>query len=137
MSGISRELLVVTLISTLGSAFSLLSGLMPPPWKAAGPVAGEIQLKDAQALNVIWVDARSEADYAAGHAQNAVLLNNSNWETGIPGLMNLWLSDARPVVVYCSSAQCGSSKQIADRLRAELPEMEVYTLKGGWEAWEE
>ena len=70
-----------------------------------------------------------------GHIPGALLLNDSNWDNGIAGLMDVWLSAVRPIVVYCSSEQCGVSKQTAERLRKALPEAEVYRLKGGWEAW--
>ena len=135
MAGILKELLIIAFLTVCGSAFSLFSGLMPPPWRAQPLAAGEIRLEDAQVLNVIWIDARSKADYAAGHIPNALLLNESNWEEGINDLMSIWLVSARPIVVYCSSAQCDASQRIAERLRTALPQAEVYRLKGGWESW--
>ena len=131
-----RELVIIGTLTACGAAFSLFSGLMPFPWKESELVTGEIQLENAQALDVIWIDARSRTDYDAEHIPNAILLNDSNWEAGIQNLMNVWLIESRPIVVYCSSKQCDSSKHIATRLREALPEAEVYSLKGGWEAWE-
>ena len=119
-----------------GAAFSLSSELMPPPWTTPELTAGEIRLTDAQVLDVIWIDARKKADYDAGHVPNAILLNNSNWDSGINDLMEAWLENMRPIVVYCSSQQCNASKQIAKRLRETLPEAEIYSLQGGWDAWE-
>jgi hypothetical protein len=37
--------------------------------------------------------------------------------------------------VYCGSESCGTSKRIAERLRESLPDAEIYSLKGGWDAW--
>lgn len=130
-----RELAIIGMLTACGATFSLSSGWMPPPWKASGLKAGEIRLEDAQVLNVIWIDARNKVDYTAGHIPDAILLNDSNWETGIYNLMDLWLANSRPIVVYCSSAQCNASKRIAARLRDALPDAEIYSLKGGWEAW--
>ena len=130
-----RELAVIAVLTVCGASFSLFSGLMPLPWEEPDLAAGEIQLADARVLNVIWVDARSRADHDAGHIPGATLLNNSNWDAGIYDLMNVWLTDPRPIVVYCGSEQCGASKQIAQKLRDALQEAEVYSLKGGWEAW--
>ena len=128
---------MISALTVCGAAFSLYNGLMPPPWKEPALAAGEIRLQDAQVLDVIWIDARNRTDYDSGHIPDAILLNDSNWEEGIYNLMNVWLMHTRPIVVYCSSAQCSSSKQIAEQLREALPEAEVYTLKGGWETWEE
>lgn len=132
-----RELAIIGMLTVCGAMFSLFSGWMPPPWKTADLKAGEIRLEDARVLNVIWIDARNEVDYTAGHIPGAVLLNDSNWEDGIYDLMDLWLVTPRPIVVYCSSVQCNASKRIATRLRDAFPDAEIYSLKGGWEAWEE
>lgn len=131
-----RELAIIGALTACGAAFSLFNGLMPLPWKEPELAAGEIRLEDARALEVIWIDARSGMDYDSGHIPNAILLNDSNWEEGIQNLMDIWLTEVRPIIVYCSSEQCNSSKRIAAQLRDALPEAEIYSLKGGWEAWE-
>lgn len=131
-----RELAIIGALTLCGAAFSLSSGLMPLPWKEPELAAGEIRLKDVQALDVIWIDARSRIDYDSGHIPNAILLNDSNWDIGINDLMNSWLINPRPIVVYCSSVQCNASKHVATQLRNALPDAEVYSLKGGWETWE-
>ena len=132
-----RELATIAVFTTFGAIFSLSNGWIPPPWKVSDLEAGEIRLEDAKVLNVIWIDARNKVDYTTGHIPDAILLNDSNWETGIYDLMDLWLVNTRPIVVYCSSAQCNASKHIATRLRDALPDAEIYSLRGGWEAWEE
>jgi len=50
-------------------------------------------------------------------------------------LMGAWLPAPRPIIVYCGSESCGTSKRIAERLREALPDAEIYSLKGGWDAW--
>lgn len=130
-----RELAIIGALTLGGASFSLLNGLMPLPWQEPELAAGEIRLEDAQVLDVIWIDARSEKEYAAGHIPGSILLNDSNWDTGIQDLMPLWLNKMRPMVVYCSSTHCDLSKRIATRLREALPEAEIYSLNGGWEAW--
>jgi rhodanese-related sulfurtransferase len=105
------------------------------PWAEPELAAGEIRIVDARALDVLWLDARSEADYKAAHIPDAILLNYDNWESAIVELMGEWLMDTRPIVVYCGSESCGTSKEIAERLREVLPEAEIYSLKGGWDAW--
>ena len=127
--------MIITALTVLGAAFSLCSGLAPLPWAEPELAAGEIQLVDARALEVLWIDARSEDDYLAEHIPGAILLNEDHWETGIIELMGTWLMQPSPIVVYCGSESCGTSKRIADRLREALPDAEIYSLKGGWDAW--
>jgi rhodanese-related sulfurtransferase len=135
MARFFREISCIIALTLLGAAFSLFSGLASPPWAEAELAAGEIRPTDARALQVIWIDARSAADYRTEHIPAAIYLNQEHWETGIIELMNAWLTQPRPIVVYCGSAGCGTSKRIAERLREALPDAEIYSLKGGWDAW--
>jgi rhodanese-related sulfurtransferase len=130
-----RELSIIAALTLLGAVFSLFSGLAPLPWAEPELEPGEIWIVDARALEVLWLDARSEADYETAHAPEAILLNEDNWDDGIVELMGAWLTNPRPIVVYCGSDSCGTSKRIAERLREALPEAEIYSLKGGWDAW--
>ncbi|MFK5921564.1 MAG: rhodanese-like domain-containing protein [Verrucomicrobiota bacterium] len=83
---------------------------------------------------VIWIDARTEADYTKGHVQGALLLNQENWAD------LLWQHrevieaiEESPVVVYCDGTTCRRSSEIAERLRTELGLEQVYVLKGDWQ----
>ena len=135
MARFFREISCIIALTLLVAAFSLFSGLASPPWAEAELAAGEIRPTDARALQVIWIDARSAADYRTEHIPAAIYLNQEHWETGIIELMDAWLTQPRPIVVYCGSAGCGTSKRIAERLREALPDAEIYSLKGGWDAW--
>lgn len=135
MARFFREISCIIALTLLGAAFSLFSGLASRPWAKAELAAGEIRPTDARALQVIWIDARSAADYRTEHIPAAIYLNQEHWETGIIELMDAWLTQPRPIVVYCGSAGCGTSKRIAERLREALPDAEIYSLKGGWDAW--
>lgn len=135
MARFFREISCIIALTLLGAAFSLFSGLASPPWAKAELAAGEIRPTDARALQVIWIDARSAADYRTEHIPAAIYLNQEHWETGIIELMDAWLTQPRPIVVYCGSAGCGTSKRIAERLREALPDAEIYSLKEGWDAW--
>lgn len=130
-----RELSIIATLTVIGAAFSLFSGIAPLPWAEPELAAGEIRIVDARALDVLWLDARSEADYQADHIPGALCLNEDNWDAGIMELMGAWLPAPRPIVIYCGSESCGTSQRIADRLREALPDAEIYSLKGGWDAW--
>ena len=135
MSRLLREFSIIALLTCIGAAFSLFNGLAPLPWVEPDLPAGEIRLVDARVLNVLWIDARGEDAYQQGHIPDAIQLNEDNWDDGIFTLMDAWLGNPRPIIVYCSSARCGTSSRVAERLRDALPAAEIYSLHGGWDAW--
>lgn len=131
-----RELLIIAALTLLGSAFSLYHEWAPLPWAEAELEAGEIRLADAQALDVIWLDTRTLEEFEAAHIPGAIFFEENDWDGGLLALMDAWLGQPRPIVIYCGSESCGTSKRVAERLRESLPEAEIYSLKGGWGAWQ-
>ncbi|MDQ8196151.1 rhodanese-like domain-containing protein [Coraliomargarita sp. SDUM461004] len=136
MASLFKEFLTIGTLTLIGAIYSLVGGLAPRPWAEPELAAGEIYLDDAQALNVIWLDARTYAEYETDHIPNALFFDEGEWDTGLISLMDAWLMQPRPIVVYCSSESCGTSQRIAEGLRKALPEAEIYSLKGGWDAWQ-
>ena len=132
-----RELTVIALLTALGTAYSLISGLAPLPWAEPELQAGEIRLEATKALDVIWVDARSEEAFAEKHAPEALHFDEADPVGSMGKILEQWLQNPRVIVVYCADAGCGTSKKIADDLRANLPDAEIYSLKGGWAVWSE
>jgi rhodanese-related sulfurtransferase len=132
-----REFCIILLLTAIGAAYTLFSGLFPLPRAETKPEAGEIRLADAQALNAIWVDAGGMKKFEERHIPEALLLDEDDWDAGLFELMNIWLIEPRPIVIYCESESCGKSKRIAKRLRESLPDAEIYSLKGGNAAWQE
>ena len=132
-----REFIVIALLVALGSTYSLTSGLAPLPWAEPELDAGEIRLEDARALNVIWVDARDESDFAEGHAPDAVFYDEADSGNSMANILERWLIDPRVIIVYCADEGCGTSKKVAEKLRANIADAEIYSLKGGWSAWSE
>ncbi|PXA02950.1 hypothetical protein DDZ13_14275 [Coraliomargarita sinensis] len=130
-----REFFVIGLITLLGACYSLLSGLAPLPWSEPELLPGEIRLQDARVLDVIWVDARDETAFARDHAPEALLYDQADPAGSIADILEQWLQNPRVIVVYCSDEGCGTSKKVAEELRANLPDAEIYSLKGGWSAW--
>lgn len=132
-----REFAIIALLTTLGTAYSLVSGLAPLPWAEPELQAGEIRLEDAAVLDVIWVDARSEAAYVEKHAPEALFYDPDDPGGSMADILEQWLQNPRPIVVYCADESCGTSKKVAEELRTNLPDAEIYSLKGGWSAWSE
>ena len=132
-----RELCIILLLTVIGIAYSLVGGLSPLAGAEPELQAGEIYLADAQALNAIWVDARTIKEFEESHLPGALFFHESDWDTGLLELMDTWLMQPRPIVIYCGAEACDTSKRIAKRLRKSLPEAEIYSLRGGDTAWQE
>lgn len=132
-----REFCIILLLAGLGIAYSLVGGLSPLPSVSQELEAGEIRMADAKVLSAIWVDAGGMKKIEESHIPEALLLDEDDWDAGLFELMNTWLIEPRPIVIYCESEACGKSKRIAERLRESLPDAEIYSLKGGSAAWQE
>ena len=87
---------------------------------------------------VLWVDARSRAEWQRKAVAGSLLWNIDPQEDmqafEAEGAMQM--IDGRRVVVYCSNENCGVSRQVADRIRALQLGNEVFVLHGGWRALE-
>jgi rhodanese-related sulfurtransferase len=98
----------------------------------------EITVSQARSLTgaVMWLDARPDEDFAAGHIPGAKLLNAEHWDTLLPDVLNAW-TPGQKLIVYCSRQNCDASHEVARRLRDEANLKNVFVLEGGWEAWQE
>lgn len=134
---ICREFLIIAILVAAGASYSLISGLAPMPWAEPELAPGAIRLSDARVLDVLWVDARSDSDYEANHIPGAILLNEDDWDGGLIRLMDAWITEPKPIIIYCADAACGTSQRVAERLRGDFPDAEIYRLQGGWAAWAE
>lgn len=130
-----REFCLLAAVVLIGAAYSLVSGLAPAPWSGPELAPGEIRLPDALALDPVWIDARTESEYETAHIPGAIHLAEDDWDGSLLRLMEVWVP-GRTIVVYCSSADCGTSKRIAEALDGALGGVEIYSLQGGWDAWE-
>ena len=129
----SAALLVAALVPAL-----LAAGLHPrrPAWSLAAAAQPEVTWAQVSAWPgpVLPVDARPAAAYEQRHVPGALPLNEAQWETELPAVIQAWHPGMR-VVVYCDDAGCGASQSVARRLRRELGIDQVFVLKGGWGAW--
>ena len=105
-------------------------------WRSPIPASEKATLADARGWgsNALWIDARPEEEFAQEHVPGALLLNEDRWNELLPA-MRAACSPEKKVVVYCSSESCGSSREVARRLRNEAQLKNVFVLEGGWEAW--
>lgn len=95
----------------------------------------EICLADVKD-NALWIDARSRAEWTKNGLKGSVLWNMDPKED--PNTMEAeaapHIAAAEMVVVYCGSEKCGTSREVADRIRKLGFGPEVKTLFGGWDA---
>lgn len=84
---------------------------------------------------VLWLDARPEEQYVAGHIPEAKLLNEQGFNEQLFELIDVLQKNTLPVVIYCGGEKCEASRKIKERLVESLPMENVWVLKGGWPAW--
>lgn len=131
-----KQCLIILTLSVTGAAYSLVSGISPLPWAEPELAPGEIRVADARMMDAIWIDARPFEEYERAHIPEALSFDAGAWDASLIALMDVWLAGPRPIIVYCGSESCGTSRQVAERLRDALPDAEIYSLKGGWDAWQ-
>jgi rhodanese-related sulfurtransferase len=126
-----RQVLAILLLALLPAAATGMWHPRRPAWQS-----DEVTLPAATAWgrDVLWIDARSDADFARGHIPGAASLNEDHWDERLPGVLDHW-DTTRKIVVYCSSLSCQTSHDVARRLRDEASLPNVFVLQGGWEAW--
>ena len=104
---------------------------------------GEITVADAKARvaagPVLWLDARREPEFKAGHIPGALLLNEYDWENlliaAFPAIMEA--AEGTPLIIYCDGQQCAASRAVREKLQqTPLGDRELLILRGGWPAWQ-
>ncbi|HEX9291387.1 MAG TPA: rhodanese-like domain-containing protein [Anaeromyxobacteraceae bacterium] len=98
------------------------------------PVAPRISVEEAAPLCVacsaLFVDARSAAEYAAGHITGALHLSPGEAPDPV-----LWrLGAYHTIVVYDRDPSCAQADQVA-KLLLERGVQDVRVLTGAWPAW--
>lgn len=115
---------------------ALVAAIVQARLRPAAPDAHEITFTEAVSRfgreKILWIDARPAAAFAAGHTPGAIWLAEEAWEEGLPKFIEAW-TPGQPIVVYCASTQCGSSRSVARRLIREFNATQVNYLKGGWD----
>ncbi|HXG47671.1 MAG TPA: rhodanese-like domain-containing protein [Methylomirabilota bacterium] len=88
----------------------------------------------AQGL-VVFIDAREERAYQAGHIPGALQFDHYRPEERLPALLPLCLSAER-VIVYCNGGECEDSEFAAVMLRdAGVPAANLFIYVGGISDW--
>jgi rhodanese-related sulfurtransferase len=84
----------------------------------------------------VFVDARDDHHYQAGHIPGAWQFDHYRPEQYLPGILPICLS-AQKVIVYCTGGTCEDSEFAAVMLRdAGIPRDNLYVFAGGMAEWE-
>jgi rhodanese-related sulfurtransferase len=104
---------------------------------AVDEASGEISLKDATLLyasgRALFLDARTQWEYEAGHIQGALFLPPGDFEYYFPDLRDR-LRGVEALIAYCDGERCPLSRELAEKLHGEGFD-NVYVLKNGWALW--
>ena len=95
-----------------------------------------ITLAAAQELfasnNLLFIDARHEFDYQAGHIRGAVNIPLKMFDAQLARLNTI--ARDKLLIVYCDGAECNSSIELAVKL-TESGFTNVKVFFGGWQEW--
>ncbi|MCS7337744.1 MAG: rhodanese-like domain-containing protein [Verrucomicrobiae bacterium] len=84
---------------------------------------------------VVFLDARDEKQFAAGHIPGAYLFNHYRAERYLPNVLPVCMN-AQQVVIYCYGADCEDSEFAAVLLRnAGVPNEKLFVYTGGYAEW--
>ncbi len=89
---------------------------------------------DQVMVNVLWVDARSRDEWQKNGYPNSILWNLDPKEDALKMEADaaMKIGDYKLVVVYCTSQACGTSRDVANRIRKLDFGPEVKVLRGGY-----
>ena len=85
----------------------------------------------------VFVDARADGAYQAGHIPHALQCDYYRLEHYLMPMLSV-VAGAEKIVVYCNGGDCEDSLYVCGELqRSDVPWDTIYLFKGGWEAWKE
>ncbi len=139
---IRRAFLQALALAALAAVPATLSGFWQVKMvQKEEPLApGEVSVARARewGKKVLFVDARPRARFEAGHIEGALLLNEEEWDQLYSPFTDYYVDhDDQQIVVYCDGGGCEASHEVAERLKRELNQQNIFVLKGGWPAWQQ
>jgi len=96
-----------------------------------------IKLEQAYSLynkGILFIDARDEGDFDAGHITNSVNIPFDDFDNHKQKLDKI--PKEKPIVIYCAGTECDLSHLLANLL-FEKGYKQVYVFFGGWVEWQD
>jgi rhodanese-related sulfurtransferase len=137
-----QALLLIFLASAAGAAAFYLHPRAPALYLVEEPLLpDEITLKDiAQRWksDVIWLDARPQDQFTAGHIPGAKPLNEQSFDDQLFAMLDLLQTNTKPIIIYCGGQKCEASRHVREKLlnTIQMPHEHCLVLKGGFPAWQ-
>ncbi len=128
--------LAVNALSPAGISLTSCFNSSPEASDCPYPIVNVIEAKQLiDTKQALFVDARSAAQYKAGHIPCALSLPIYNIEDYLFPFLNAVQPDV-PIITYCSCITCEDSHLLAEKL-TEMGYGNVRIFAGGIAAWEE
>ena len=129
--GSGTQALVIGLVEVLGAL--VLWRVEGPPQRLADDEVELATVLGEWGGDVVWVDARKRVEWEKNGLPGSVLVNTDaaeNFDTMVAEALPK-LAPAERVVVYCATAGCDTSREVAKRLREYQIGPRCYALYGG------
>jgi rhodanese-related sulfurtransferase len=97
------------------------------------PIKLTAALEKLKKGTAVFMDARSEYDYKAGHIQTARNFPEKTLDIWMPDFFNTTPPEAL-LIIYCSDPRCHLAEHLAVRLY-ELGYPNIRFLTAGWDGW--
>lgn len=137
---IGLQLAIIAAISLAAAGLTYLVKGPPARSHLCDPAtrkADEICLSEiTNQSDILWVDARSRGAWQKNGLPSSILWNLDPTEDMQAFEANNAekIAAAQRVVIYCGDENCGTSRQVAERIRKLDLGPQVFVLNGGWRA---
>jgi rhodanese-related sulfurtransferase len=141
-TALCQALLLILLASAAGAAAFWLHPGAPALYLTEEPLQpDEVTLKDISQRwkgDVIWLDARPEDQFDAGHIPGAKLLNEQSFDAQLLEVLDILQTTTKPIIIYCGGQKCEASRHVREKLLSMVPieHEKCFVLKGGFPAWQ-
>ena len=105
-----------------------------PPTPPQGPHVTLAQAFDFWNQGVTFLDARTKAEYLAGHIRGAKLLDPNEFTSDESRAIIATLHPSLPLVIYCGGGDCHASENLAIFLQ-QAGYQQLHILHDGYPAW--
>jgi rhodanese-related sulfurtransferase len=141
-TALCQALLLILLASAAGAAAFWLHPGAPALYLTEEPLQpDEVTLQDISQRwkgDVIWLDARPEDQFDAGHIPGAKLLNEQSFDAQLLEVLDILQTTTKPIIIYCGGQKCEASRHVREKLLSMVPieHEKCFVLKGGFPAWQ-
>ena len=105
-----------------------------PEVEGASPITLAEAFEKLKNNRAVFIDARSEYDFKAGHIKTALNLQEKNLDIWMPDFFEKTPPETL-LITYCSGPRCHLAESLALKLY-ELGYFNVRYMTAGWKAWQ-